>query len=64
MLKKIDEQQAKEILFFSKKITRKGAQKKGTFWPGNNLLRMGGAFEGPADLSRRHDDYISREHKS
>ncbi|MDK2816596.1 MAG: hypothetical protein PWR22_1225 [Moorella sp. (in: firmicutes)] len=64
MLEKIDERQAKKILLFSKKITREDTHQKTAFWPGNNLLRMAGFFEGPADLSRRHDYYISKEHKS
>jgi len=64
ILEKLDERKAKKILLFSKKIAEKSPPKNTTFWSGNNLLRMAGAFEGPADLSKRHDYYISRERKS
>lgn len=64
ILEKVDEQQAKRILLFSKKIAQKARPKNTAFWPGDNLLSMAGAFKGPADLSSRHDYYISREHNS
>jgi len=46
---------SRQIARHSKKINQPASPRKNTaFWPGNNLLRMAGAFKGPKDLSKRH----------
>lgn len=55
----LDDRQAERVLRFTRRLT---AAKRPSEWPGTRLLRLAGAFEGPADLSARHDYYLAEEH--
>lgn len=59
LVETLDEEQAKRLLRLTKRIRIGRGQDQN--WPGSSLLRMAGAFEGPADLSERHDYYVTRE---
>lgn len=59
LVETLDEEQAKRLLRLTKRMRIGPRQDRN--WPGSSLLRLAGAFEGPPDLSERHDYYVARE---
>ncbi|MBC7341173.1 MAG: hypothetical protein H5U02_01755 [Clostridia bacterium] len=59
VVESLDEGQAEKLLRAAQKV--KGIKQKDRKWPGTSLLKLAGAFEGPPDLSERHDHYLAGE---
>lgn len=61
ILEELTDNEAAELVRISKRLRAKKKQSN-VPWPGTSLLRLAGSFEGPEDLSERHDYYLTEEH--
>jgi hypothetical protein len=59
ILEELTDNEAVELVRLSKQLRTRKKQRNGS-WPGTSLLRLAGSFEGPEDLSDRHDFYLTK----
>ncbi|RJQ83739.1 MAG: hypothetical protein C4519_06315 [Desulfobacteraceae bacterium] len=57
-MESMSRKEAAELIRISKRLQAKKKQRN-VSWSGTSLLRLAGSFEGPEDLSERHDYYLT-----